>query len=198
LVWALRDSTDHPIKIAHHLHDLIQIERGLKYGLPIVVIIRKPIDAFVSYQLRSSGLKASTMLVMYESFYSRVLELADYIVILRYEDVIYKTDAVLARIHELLAVPEEDRRNISVSRVFDAVDQAERNLRAVGGEFAIRSADRDHGFATSVARPTVDKESRKQALVEDFENHHAAAIASADKLYEQVLERSANFDSASG
>ncbi|MEM6857060.1 MAG: sulfotransferase domain-containing protein [Pseudomonadota bacterium] len=176
---------------------MIQVERGLIYQLPVVVIIRNPLDAFVSYRLRSPELNVSTMHSMYASFYGRVLELADQILLLRYEDVIGQPDAVLARIHDLLGTPEDARRPIDVSRVFDAVDKAEQNLRLAQGRPAGRSTEQDAAFATSVARPTAAKESGKQIAIDDLKNHHATAIASAHGLYEQVLERCVSFDKTS-
>lgn len=180
LVQALQIASDEPIAVAHHLHDPIQIDRGMQRNIPVVIIVRDPLDAFTSFRLKFPTLKVAIMHRMYMSFYRHALERADALHLVRYEDVIGRPEQVIAQIRRWLGLAGEMAITLDQEAVFAAIDEAKRQRE---GDEAGEARD----FATSLARPTAQKEALKHTVRSEIARRHAAQVASAQDLYRQLL-----------
>lgn len=74
-VLAFEMSQSREVEVGHHLHVPVQVERGIRRGLPTVVLIRNPRDATVSLVLRQPARTISQALREYLGFYNYILDL---------------------------------------------------------------------------------------------------------------------------
>ena len=78
---------DRPVRIAHHIHAPGQVLFGIKYGLPVVMLIREPDDAISSLKLRRESLDLSQLFRHYVRFYECLLPQRDHVVIAEFRTV---------------------------------------------------------------------------------------------------------------
>jgi hypothetical protein len=93
-------SQDYRVRVASHSHHWAQVIEGLKKDLPVVVTIRKPVDAAASLLLRRSEISDNTALHVYEVFHRKILPHKDRILFVKFEDVIESPSRVIAIINE--------------------------------------------------------------------------------------------------
>lgn len=180
LFHAIRLSSPRPLRIAHHLHDVIQIDRGIRFGIPIVVVMREPLSAFVSYRLKSPKISAATMEEIYTSFYAHILTHHDKILLVRYEDVIQNTDKVVAKILDLAGTSPDQREMISTDSIFSAIDAAKSDRERTGRSSAT-------SFNTTVARPTAEKQALRNEMEAELLIARGRAFEKAQAIYAKLL-----------
>jgi hypothetical protein len=88
------------LSIAHHLHTPRAIERGVKLGLPTIVLIREPRAVLASVIQFDEGGLPSYFLDAYLSYYRRVEPLIDRVVLADFTEVISDFGAVIDRCNE--------------------------------------------------------------------------------------------------
>lgn len=71
-VLAFERAQQHRMRIGHHLHAPAQVELGVRYGLPVLVLIREPLGAAASLIARHPEITAVQALRQYISFYECV------------------------------------------------------------------------------------------------------------------------------
>jgi hypothetical protein len=74
-VIAFETAQECNLSIAHHLHVPVQVEYGIRYGLPTLVLIRDPMDAAVSLVIRQPYRTVAQALREYIQFYDHILSL---------------------------------------------------------------------------------------------------------------------------
>ena len=186
LVEALRLRTKEPIKIAHHLHDFIQVHRAIKFGVPVVIILREPLDAFISFKLKFPKLDLRTMHRVYMSFYAAILQHSQYCRIVLYEDVVTRPEMVIGRIHDWLGLDPVPGLRLDRDAVFDAIDEAKRKREGEAPPGNVR-------FATSLARPTAEKEMAKAEVRSAISRELGDLLGSAQRLHSQLREKAQHF-----
>lgn len=90
-------------RIAHHTHSVTNVELGLAFGVPTVVLVRRPEDAIVSY-LVYSGRPVNACVSVYQDFYAPLAGRTGYIVG-AFEEIVGDFNAFLARLNRLIAPP---------------------------------------------------------------------------------------------
>lgn len=181
LVHAIEIAAPHPLVIAHHLHDPGQLRRGVELGVPVFVILRRPLDAVTSWKLKAPGMDTRLMLRIYRSFHQAAHYSAGAITFLRYEDVIERTGEVLAHVLARLGEKYVDAaRKIDQETVFASIDARKR---------AREGARREMDFSLSVARPSAEKEARKEGLRDQIAAESPQLLVEAERLYRACLER---------
>jgi len=88
------------IIIAHHLHAPAQIIRAANYGIPTLVLIRKPEDAVLSTVIKIPYLSVDIALKDYIRFYSRILPYRQSFVVGLFEEVINDFGKVIRRVNK--------------------------------------------------------------------------------------------------
>lgn len=88
------------LSIAHHLHTPRAIERGVKLGLPTIVLIREPRAVLASVIQFDEGGLPSYFLDAFLSYYRRVEPLLDRVVLADFTEVIADFGAVIDRCNE--------------------------------------------------------------------------------------------------
>ncbi len=82
--------------IGHHQHVLAQVVRAKNYGIPILILIRRPLDVVTSLISRCPYHDVNTLLKYYVNFYGSVINYnADCIVVARFETVTENLNVVI-------------------------------------------------------------------------------------------------------
>lgn len=95
--FAVANGLDVPI--ARHLHGAPHILRGVRLGLPTVVLIRRPTEAVSSYLVRRPTLTPRDALVEYQDFYRTAWRVRDGFVVGLFEDVVTNFGDVIERVN---------------------------------------------------------------------------------------------------
>lgn len=93
-LYALRHSQNN-LKISGHTHRPGNVILGLKYKIPICVLIRNPHDAVKSLLVRNPQYSESNCLRQYISFYSLLLPRKNEFLVAEFEDVVANFDTVI-------------------------------------------------------------------------------------------------------
>ena len=127
------------LNISHHLHTPRVIERGVRFGIPTIVLIRDPRAVLASVIQYDKDGSAEQFLDAYLSYYRTVEPLLDRVVLADFTEVIADFGGVI------------DRCNAQVRHELRA-------LRAHGrGRGGHRGEDRrDHGHGRGAGRPGVE------------------------------------------
>lgn len=160
---AFEMAQDRDVHVAHHLHAPAQIIEGVRLGLPVVLLIRNPIDAVSSFVIRHPDLTVKAGLRAYTSFYRHVLPCREDIVVAPFERVTADfgavIDAVNRRFGTRFARFEQTPENVeAVFRILNRKEQADVSRRSAGTE----SGD-------TIARPTDQRDAAKERLFPLFE-----------------------------
>lgn len=80
-VLAFERAQGRRLRIGHHLHAPAQIELGVRYGLPVLALIREPLSAAASLITRHPEITPEQALRQYVNFYECVQRYADRVVL---------------------------------------------------------------------------------------------------------------------
>jgi hypothetical protein len=167
-VTAFLQSQAKPVNVAHHLHSIAQIRRGVQLSLPTLVLLREPRAAILSLAIRKEHASPKWAAEEYVDFHSGALKVSNHVVFADFEEVISDFGAVIRRLNdrfgcsfsEFVHTPE------NVAKCYEQIDSYEK--RDAGG---VR--------ATHVARPSEDRRQHKDAM---------AALLDSSKLIPLVEE----------
>ncbi|MEA1890846.1 MAG: hypothetical protein U9N50_13855 [Pseudomonadota bacterium] len=140
-------------EIAHHLHVQAQIIRSVKYKIPVILLIRHPLEAVRSLVVRHDFIPVDEALEDYIRFYTNVYSLRGGFVVANFEDVIERFGEIIQQVNKRFAsefnlFPDWDEQ--ARSAVFDEIDRRNRHM--------------DKGKVTHLYRPDRDKESLKNGV----------------------------------
>ena len=149
-----------PVRIAHHLHVPVQIIQAVRWGIPTVVLIRKPEDAILSSLVRRPYLSAEWAARYYILFYRTIAPYREGFVVAPFEEVIHNFGQVILRINKRFGttfVPFE-HTDENVQRVFALVEEMDK-------------ADRKSNAATetTVARHSATRQALKEARKQELD-----------------------------
>ncbi len=176
---AFESAQPREVRIAHHLHASAQIVAGVRWGIPVILLLRDPRSAVASYLVRSRHIPPADALREYIRFHRRVLPFADRIVTASFEQVTGDFGAVIRRVNERYGTQflafEHTEEN--VRRCFDLVEASDRRER---GDTRVR----EH----TVARPSAEKEQLKRRVAEQLDDPRLAPLLQdAESLYARLL-----------
>ena len=98
-VVAFQQAQRESVRVAHHLHMPAQVIRAAQWGIPILLLARKPTDAALSWVVREPGVSIRQALKHYISFYEKAAEYHDALVVGFFEEVIRDYGTVLERVN---------------------------------------------------------------------------------------------------
>ena len=169
-VLAFRQAQARPVAIAHHLHHAAQVLRGVRKGVPTVVLIRQPAAAVRSLALRRPGVPMRTLIGRYVDFYAAVESVRDGCYVVDFETVTRDFGAVTRAINQRFDTNFGcfDHTPENVARVFAEIDRIN---AALGGS------------ENDVSRPSA----ARQALAKhEFSGAEARLLARANDLYRSL------------
>ena len=166
-VLAFERAQQRPMHIGHHLHAPAQIVLGVRYGIPVLVLIRDPISAAASLITRHPEITAEQALRQYISFYECVHRYGDRIVLANFRMIISDYAQVIE----------------AVNRRFNTAFRPYVNS-ATGDEAVFREIDRlnsenDGGAENQLARPSDAKKIQLQEARQRVEREPLAVRAYA-------------------
>ncbi|WP_407916752.1 hypothetical protein [Kitasatospora sp. NE20-6] len=128
VAFHMANGTD--LRLAHHLHTPVNVERAVRFGVPAIVLVRDPLAAVASHMVRSPWVRPADGLTGYTRFYERVRRLADSLVIADHGRVTTDFGGVVAQANRRFGTdfalyrpsPENDRA--AMARI-DAIERAD-------------------------------------------------------------------------
>ncbi len=169
------------VRIAHGLHVPAQVIRAVRWRIPILVLIRKPKDAVLSFAIRDP-ISVDQALRYYLSFYETIEEYRDAYVLGLFEEVTGDFGGVIRRINDrfgtTFSVFRHDERNV------DAVfARLERNSKKRFGETS---------WENKVSRPFASREKLKREVVYELEDpKRRDLISRAETVYDRLTRKPA-------
>ena len=180
-VVALQFASNRVINIAHHLHAPAQVLRGVERGLPVLVLIRDPVDAIVSQAIRHPRLSLRDCLVTYTSFYRRLLPVADRVVKGHFKQVTSNYGTVIADLNRTFGTTFQTfiHSSSNVEAVFEVVDRLDQ----------LDTTRRSAKETDTVARPTQERwMARSQYLARLMEPEFKRAVDTTRDMYRSFVE----------
>lgn len=130
------------VKVAHHLHVEAQILEGLRLGIPVLVLIRKPEQAIRSLLIRHPEVEASFALRRYNRFYTNVYRVHNQVVIGEFSKVTTDFGQVIKAVNDKFGTS------------FEIFQHTEQNVVSAFKEIESINNQFDQGQETHVARPS--------------------------------------------
>jgi hypothetical protein len=181
-VEAFRQAQSGEVVIAHHLHSMSQIKIGIKYRLPVIVLVRNPADAVLSLMIRDKRRSVVPGLNLYVRFYKNCLPYREKILIASFEQVTTNFDLVIRRLNKKFATKFNgfDHSDANLEKVFEYIEN--RNRRLYGG---------GHIDERTIARPSAAREKIKEDQRTEMTRVSGSPLfVEAEELYYEYLELS--------
>lgn len=116
------------VRVAHHLHAPAQLVQAARQGVPALVPVREPENTILSAMSREPTVSIGQWLRTYADFYRRLVELADRLVLARFEAVTGDLGSLIGRVNERFGTSflEFKHTDADVAIVFDLIDERSR------------------------------------------------------------------------
>lgn len=141
-VVAFRQAQNRNVPMAHHLHIEAQIIAGARQGLPVIVLVRNPVDAVRSLLLRHPSTGVNVAFRRYVCFYEAIKKIREKVVLAPFDDVISNFGSII------------DKVNSKYGTNYRRFVHNEENVRKVYDEIESINRAFDNGEETHVARPS--------------------------------------------
>ena len=163
-------------RIGHHLHAPAQVIRGVKYGIPVLLLIRNPVDAVCSLVIRNPKKNIKEALLDYIFFYKSVEHLVSDIVVADFDAVVSDYGSVIGELNQKYSrnftIFKHDE--VSVQRVFKEIDYYHKLFR--------------QGDEKALSRPSPKKNEVKSKCLEDIHgDQYSDMLHQANSLYQHIL-----------
>jgi glycosyltransferase involved in cell wall biosynthesis len=165
------------VPVAHHLHSLANVIQGIRNGIPVLVVVRTPKDAIISYKISHPSQSYKAMLYEYILFHRGISKVRDNVLIASFDQVISDFGTVTSRLNKHFDTNFFcfDGAAESVDAVFRMVDEA--NFKAGGDKFM------------QVARPTKERQLVRPVFEMELHGDHSLTglLSKADEVYRSLL-----------
>lgn len=161
-------------EIAHHLHVQAQIIRSVNYKIPVILLIRHPLEAVRSLVVRHDFIAVNEALEDYCRFYGDLYPLKNSFVIADFDRVIRHYGEIIAQVNKKFSCsfnlyPEQDDE--MDAEVLNEIDTRNRQL--------------DKGKVTHLYRPDKNKQQLKDRVQID---ENSELFLKALKIYQKYTE----------
>src|SRR5829696_4316770 len=129
-VVAFRQAQRESVRVAHHLHMPAQVIRAAKWGIPTLLLARKPTDAALFLVIREPGVSIRQALKHYISFYEKAANYRDALVVGFFEEVTRDYGAVLERVNAKFGTEFSTfvHSEVNAKSVFDRIEEVHRSM----------------------------------------------------------------------
>ncbi len=174
---AFRLSNGDQAACIHHLHSPVNVEEAARRGIPVIVLLRDPLDAVVSELQRYPHLSATGLVREYIRFYQRILPITDSVVLAPFEMVTADFGSVVREVNTRFRTTFSpyERTPESEQLVLDELSWADMIVNRHRGI-------REH----TVARPSAERDREKPFLRAQVLARAAPEMARARALYERL------------
>lgn len=172
------------INIASHRHEIGHIRYALQLHKPVIVLIRNPIDAIVSFIIRED-VSISFSINYYIYYYKKVNKYKNRVLILKFDEIIDHLDKSIDKINKkfnlyLSLIKINNTTNNKILGMVASMHKAEQELIGKGGNNNIRS----------IAVPSLERENVKRVIVNKIQTspNLKKKINNANSVYNQVID----------
>lgn len=123
---AFRMAQPYPVRLAHHLHVPAQIIGGLRLGLPVLLLIRPPDDAILSFVIKTGGhLSLQAALRYYVRFYEALLDYREELITVTFDELVSDFGRSIGRLNDQFGTcfSPFTHTQSDVNACFDRIDQ---------------------------------------------------------------------------
>ncbi len=160
------------VTTAHNFHAPAQVKRAVRLHKPILILIRKPVDAVLSDLIWSPHVPARHSIRAYINFYSSISKYRGHFVVSSFEETISDFGKAIERINKRFGTH------------FHRFEHTEENLRKVFARIDERNKTLWGGSQLKIPRPTEQKEKLKKELRKKIEQSNVKSLLEqADALY---------------
>jgi len=163
-----------PVLLAHHMHSAGQIRLSKKYNIPLIILIRRPIDCIVSNLIRDKGMTPKTAINWYQDFYTTLLNTNIERQIWRFESITNKPERCLEGLERFTGI-EFDYSKYNKQEIFNRI-KALANKQKKSGKL-------EH----NIAIPTDERNAYKINLIKDINANYSKELNELNRVYELVL-----------
>lgn len=161
-------------EIGHHLHVQAQVIRSIKYKIPVILLIRHPLEAVRSLVVRHDFIPVDEALEDYCRFYDDLYPLKNGFVVADFDRVIKHYDKIIALVND------------KFSCSFNLYPQHDDEMHAaVLDEIDARNKQLDKGKVTHLYRPDKNKEELKGRVQLD---ENSELFQNALAIYQKYTE----------
>lgn len=147
-----------PVRLAHHLHAQVQIQKAIQWRIPVLVLTRDPVSAVASFVTREPDVTVSQALIQYGRFYRYVLACLENVVIADFHEITTNYAAVIQRLNARFGKVFKPYANSEEedAKVFASIDALNKVVESGDWSKAARPL--------SVRKESLDAAARKVAL----------------------------------
>lgn len=179
--YAFRLAQNRPARIAHHCHHEAPVSLAVKRNIPVIVVVRRPIDACVSLAVHRGKSAIDVEPVRWLEFYRNIARLKSGLVIAKFDDITSNFGSIV------------DEVNQRWGARFTPFVHSDENVKQVMNHIrqdSMRSLA-DNVRERKIAIPSVDRDALKDPLHEQVntEPDLVALFAEADQVYEDLVAR---------
>lgn len=179
---AFKSSQKQNYEIAHHVHGISQIIIAIKYGIPTIVLIRKPIEAISSRLVRQPSLEPKIAYQDYINYYNRLLSFTDKFVIGEFNEVIKDFNQTIQKV------------NLKYGTKFLPFDYRPRNINhcfEIIKDMDKKDQGKNKITHNTLAAPSESRKMLKYNLINKLANDESLKplIAQADSIYYAFLNK---------
>lgn len=159
--------------IAHHIHLAGQVLQAVKHNIPVILLIRDPIEACTSLYMREPKISMRCCLELYLDFYQAIIPVLDQIVVASFQDITSRYDQIILQVNEkygshFCLYTNSTEMDESIFERIVKLPQKENDL--------------------SVSRPTESKEGKKElihALIQ--QKQYIVLLDECKFVYERII-----------
>ncbi len=154
------------LHIGHHLHVAAHVARGVRLGLPTMVLIRDPIAAAASYVIREQGVTLRQALLEYANYYTSIRDYHRFFVVAPFSVVTTDFGSIIDRVNVRFGTSFARYNNSpwNDARCMRLVEQ--RNRRESGGSLV----------ETHVGRPSHEREALKNKVMQELTDDRLSSL----------------------
>ena len=168
-----------PVRIARHLHAPAQVIQGVRWGIPVLVLIRRPEDAVLSLLVREPHLSAKQALIEYIWFYERISLYSSNFILATFDEVTKDFGLVIQKV------------NVHFGTSFSIFKHTEENVKKAFQlieEMDQKDTGRAEVTENTVARPSEHrKRIKKERREELYHPSLAILLQRASEIYQQMV-----------
>lgn len=164
------------VKIAHHLHVPAQIMKAVKNNIPVIVLIREPVEAVSSLLVRHPHLNMKMCFKEYIGFYDSIYKYRGKYVVGEFSEVISNFQSVIQEVND------------KFNTCFEIINGAEKHVEAVFYNVE-KINDEENGSMSQVARPSEYKNNLKKVVLKEMEAEGISALVlDAKGVFKRFVE----------
>jgi hypothetical protein len=168
------------VLISHHMHAPAQVMIAATRGLPTLVIIRKPMDAVLSWVIKYPYKSTAQALEYYSRYYQAIFPFRDKFMLATFEEVTSDFGKVIAKINYKFATN---------FRLFDHTEENERKCFSIMSKIRVKLIDGVDIPEAHMHFPSAYRDNLK-LLVKDHVmcSKYRSLMSEAEAKYQMMLE----------